>query len=96
MTLVCLQQTVDAVGQAAGNAIQGPIHGAIRDVILPGFDRACQGIFRQVNDSLQRGLGDCEYIKLAFRLKDVLRPVSFFGPRGETVIYLPLVIVVAA
>ncbi len=61
--MMSFQQTVDAIGQAAGNAVQGPIHGAVRDVILPGFERACQGIFHQMNDTLHRGLRECKIIE---------------------------------
>ena len=55
-----MQQTVDAIGQAAGNAIQGPVHAAIRDLIVPGFERASQAIFHQMNDVFQRGMHECK------------------------------------
>ena len=51
---------MDAIGQAAGNAIQGPVHAAIRDLIVPGFERASQAIFHQMNDVFQRGMHECK------------------------------------
>ena len=55
---------MDTLGAAAASAIQGPIQTAYRDIfqstVLPSFDKACQGLFMQVNESFQRGTKDCK------------------------------------
>ena len=52
---------MDAIGQATGNAIQGPVHAAVRDLIVPGFERASQAIFHQMNEVFQRGMHECKF-----------------------------------
>ncbi|KAK6185897.1 hypothetical protein SNE40_008034 [Patella caerulea] len=57
--MVRSKQTVEAIGQAAGNAIQAPIQAAYREafqnMVVPSFERASQNLFKQLNDSFQRG-----------------------------------------
>ncbi|XP_017297168.1 enhancer of mRNA-decapping protein 4 [Kryptolebias marmoratus] len=55
----------DAIGRAAAEAIQGPIQAAYKDAfqstVLPVFERGCQTMFQQINDSFKQGTH--EYIQ---------------------------------
>lgn len=59
------KNTTDAIGRAAAEAIQGPIQAAYKDafqtVVLPVFERGCQSMFQQINDSFKQGTQ--EYIQ---------------------------------
>lgn len=55
------QHTIEAIGTAAGNAIQGPVNAAVRDILVPGFDRACQALIHQVQLTFQSGTQECKY-----------------------------------
>ncbi|KAI4825958.1 hypothetical protein KUCAC02_021617, partial [Chaenocephalus aceratus] len=49
----------DAIGRAAAEAMQGPIQAAYKDafqsIVLPVFERGCQSMFQQINDSFKQG-----------------------------------------
>lgn len=53
------QQTIEALGVAAGNVLQTPIQLAYREafqnIVVPSFDRAMQNIFQQVNETFVKG-----------------------------------------
>lgn len=55
----------DAIGRAAAEAMQGPIQAAYKDafqsIVLPVFERGCQSMFQQINDSFKQGTH--EYIQ---------------------------------
>ncbi|XP_071059553.1 enhancer of mRNA-decapping protein 4 isoform X2 [Pseudochaenichthys georgianus] len=55
----------DAIGRAAAEAMQGPIQAAYKDafqsIVLPVFERGCQSMFQQINDSFKQGTQ--EYIQ---------------------------------
>ncbi|TNN38901.1 Enhancer of mRNA-decapping protein 4 [Liparis tanakae] len=55
----------DAIGRAAADAMQGPIQAAYKDAfqgtVLPVFERGCQSMFQQINDSFKQGTQ--EYIQ---------------------------------
>ncbi|XP_075962727.1 enhancer of mRNA-decapping protein 4 isoform X1 [Anarhichas minor] len=57
--------TTDAIGRAAAEAMQGPIQAAYKDafqgIVLPVFERGCQSMFQQINDSFKQGTQ--EYIQ---------------------------------
>uniref|UniRef100_A0A8C9VWD7 Enhancer of mRNA-decapping protein 4 n=1 Tax=Scleropages formosus TaxID=113540 RepID=A0A8C9VWD7_SCLFO len=59
------KNTMDTIGRAAAEAIQGPIHAAYKDtfqgVVLPTFEKGCQSMFLQINDSFRQGTN--EYIQ---------------------------------
>lgn len=59
------KNTTDAIGRAAAEAMQGPIQAAYKDafqtVVLPVFERGCQSMFQQINDSFKQGT--LEYIQ---------------------------------
>ncbi|CAL9697140.1 unnamed protein product [Knipowitschia caucasica] len=59
------KNTTDAIGRAAAEAMQGPIQAAYKDafqtVVLPVFERGCQSMFQQINDSFKQGTH--EYIQ---------------------------------
>ncbi|KAK5867892.1 hypothetical protein PBY51_012348 [Eleginops maclovinus] len=59
------KNTTDAIGRAAAEAMQGPIQAAYKDafqsIVLPIFERGCQSMFQQINDSFKQGTQ--EYIQ---------------------------------
>ncbi|XP_042351769.1 enhancer of mRNA-decapping protein 4 [Plectropomus leopardus] len=59
------KNTTDAIGRAAAEAMQGPIQAAYKDtfqsIVLPVFERCCQSMFQQINDSFKQGTQ--EYIQ---------------------------------
>uniref|UniRef100_UPI0037E714DC enhancer of mRNA-decapping protein 4 isoform X2 n=1 Tax=Semicossyphus pulcher TaxID=241346 RepID=UPI0037E714DC len=59
------KNTTDAIGRAASEAMQGPIQAAYKDafqsIVLPVFERGCQSMFQQINDSFKQGTQ--EYIQ---------------------------------
>uniref|UniRef100_A0A4W4HE44 Enhancer of mRNA-decapping protein 4 n=1 Tax=Electrophorus electricus TaxID=8005 RepID=A0A4W4HE44_ELEEL len=59
------KNTTDAMGRAAAEAMQGPIQAAYKDafqsIVLPVFERGCQSMFQQINDSFKQGTH--EYIQ---------------------------------
>lgn len=59
-----LQNTTDAIGRAAAEAMQGPIQAAYKDtfqsIVLPVFERGCQSMFQQINDSFKQGTHECK------------------------------------
>ncbi|XP_060932302.1 enhancer of mRNA-decapping protein 4 isoform X2 [Limanda limanda] len=56
------KNTTDAIGRAAAEAMQGPIQAAYKDafqgIVLPVFERGCQSMFQQINDSFKQGTQD--------------------------------------
>uniref|UniRef100_A0A671VB88 Enhancer of mRNA-decapping protein 4 n=1 Tax=Sparus aurata TaxID=8175 RepID=A0A671VB88_SPAAU len=63
--MVKSKNTTDAMGRAAAEAMQGPIQTAYKDAfqstVLPVFERGCQSMFQQINDSFKQGTQ--EYIQ---------------------------------
>uniref|UniRef100_A0A673WW39 Enhancer of mRNA-decapping protein 4 n=1 Tax=Salmo trutta TaxID=8032 RepID=A0A673WW39_SALTR len=59
------KNTTDAIGRAAAEAMQGPIQAAYKDafqgIVLPVFERGCQSMFQQINESFKQGTH--EYIQ---------------------------------
>nr|XP_061813020.1 enhancer of mRNA-decapping protein 4-like [Nerophis lumbriciformis] len=59
------KNTTDAIGRAAAEAMQGPIQAAYKDAfqstVLPVFEKGCQSMFQQINDSFKQGTQ--EYIQ---------------------------------
>ncbi|XP_048253364.1 enhancer of mRNA-decapping protein 4-like isoform X2 [Haliotis rufescens] len=57
--MVRSRQTVEAIANATGSAIQAPIQAAYREafqnMVVPSFERASQSMFLQVNEAFQRG-----------------------------------------
>lgn len=57
--VLIFQQTIEALGVAAGNVLQTPIQLAYREafqnIVVPSFDRAMQNIFQQVNETFVKG-----------------------------------------
>lgn len=54
------------MGRAAAEAMQGPIQTAYKDAfqstVLPVFERGCQSMFQQINDSFKQGTQECKLI----------------------------------
>ncbi|XP_006822030.2 enhancer of mRNA-decapping protein 4-like [Saccoglossus kowalevskii] len=63
--LVRARSTTEAIGQAAANTVQNAMHSTYRETfqshIVPAFEKSCQNIFHQINDTFQTGTQ--EYIK---------------------------------
>lgn len=63
MFFILKQGVVDAIGTAAASALQGPIQVTYREAfqstILPSFERACQNMFQQINESFHKGTQQC-------------------------------------
>ncbi|KAF7660134.1 hypothetical protein LDENG_00287480 [Lucifuga dentata] len=63
--MVKSKNTTDAIGRAAAEAMQGPIQAAYKDafqsIVLPVFEKGCQSMFVQINDSFKQGTQ--EYIQ---------------------------------
>lgn len=63
--IICsyFKNTTDAIGRAAAEAMQGPIQAAYKDafqsIVLPVFERGCQSMFQQINDSFKQGTQEC-------------------------------------
>ncbi|XP_077372595.1 enhancer of mRNA-decapping protein 4 [Festucalex cinctus] len=59
------KNTTDAIGRAAAEAMQGPIQAAYKEafqsIVLPVFERGCQSMFQQINESFKQGTQ--EYIQ---------------------------------
>ncbi|KAJ8417904.1 hypothetical protein AAFF_G00227470 [Aldrovandia affinis] len=59
------KNTTDAIGKAAADALQGPIQTAYKEafqsIVLPVFEKGCQSMFQQINDSFKQGTH--EYIQ---------------------------------
>ncbi len=59
-----LQGMPEAVGNAVARSLQRTIHGSYEDVfratVLPSFERACQEMFRQIDEAFHRGTKECE------------------------------------
>ena len=63
--LIVFQQTTDAIGMAAANALLTPIQSAYREafsnIVIPSFDRATQSMFQQVNEGFNKGTRECKF-----------------------------------
>uniref|UniRef100_A0A4W3JUT6 Enhancer of mRNA-decapping protein 4 n=1 Tax=Callorhinchus milii TaxID=7868 RepID=A0A4W3JUT6_CALMI len=63
--MVKSKNTTDSIGRAAAEALQGPIQSAYREsfqsAFVPVFEKACQSMFQQINDSFKQGTQ--EYIQ---------------------------------
>ena len=58
------QNLTDAIARAAADTLQGPMQAAYREafqsVVLPAFEKSCQAMFQQINDSFRLGTQECE------------------------------------
>uniref|UniRef100_A0A8D0GBJ2 Enhancer of mRNA-decapping protein 4 n=1 Tax=Sphenodon punctatus TaxID=8508 RepID=A0A8D0GBJ2_SPHPU len=63
--LVKSKNLTDAIARAAADALQGPMKAAYREafqtVVLPSFEKSCQSMFQQINDTFKQGTQ--EYIQ---------------------------------
>lgn len=54
----------DTIARAAADALQGPIQSAYREafqsIVLPAFEKSCQSMFQQINDTFKQGTQECE------------------------------------
>uniref|UniRef100_A0A8C8VFN4 Enhancer of mRNA-decapping protein 4 n=1 Tax=Pelusios castaneus TaxID=367368 RepID=A0A8C8VFN4_9SAUR len=57
--LVKSKNLTDAIARAAADSLQGPIQSAYREafqsVMLPAFEKSCQTMFQQINDTFKQG-----------------------------------------
>ncbi|NXG67054.1 EDC4 protein, partial [Hemiprocne comata] len=71
--LVKSKNLTDSVVRATADALQGPIQAAYREafqtMVLPAFEKSCQSMFQQINDTFKQGTQ--EYIQqLEIHLKN--------------------------
>ncbi|XP_048461648.1 enhancer of mRNA-decapping protein 4 isoform X3 [Rhincodon typus] len=63
--MVKSKNTAESIGRAAADALQGPIQSSYREsfqsIVVPVFEKACQSMFQQINDSFKQGTQ--EYIQ---------------------------------
>uniref|UniRef100_A0A7M4FDQ7 Enhancer of mRNA-decapping protein 4 n=1 Tax=Crocodylus porosus TaxID=8502 RepID=A0A7M4FDQ7_CROPO len=63
--LVKSKNLTDTIARAAADALQGPIQSAYREafqsIVLPAFEKSCQSMFQQINDTFKQGTQ--EYIQ---------------------------------
>ncbi|KAH0619562.1 hypothetical protein JD844_000282 [Phrynosoma platyrhinos] len=63
--LVKSKNLTDAIARAAADTLQGPMQSAYREafqsVVLPAFEKSCQSMFQQINDTFKQGTQ--EYIQ---------------------------------
>ncbi len=59
-----VQGLSEAVGGAVGVALQRVVttryDEVFKNVVLPGFEKACQEMFRQMDDAFRRGTTECK------------------------------------
>ena len=59
-----LQGFPEAIGNAVARALQRTIQNTYEEVfrtaVLPSFEKACQEMFRQVDEAFRRGTTECE------------------------------------
>lgn len=62
--VLSFQNLTDAIARAAADALQGPMQSAYRDafqsVVLPAFEKSCQSMFQQINDTFKQGTQECK------------------------------------
>lgn len=62
--LVKSKNLTDSVVRATADTLQGPIQSAYREafqsVVLPAFEKSCQSMFQQINDTFKQGTQECE------------------------------------
>ncbi|NP_001079552.1 enhancer of mRNA-decapping protein 4 [Xenopus laevis] len=60
--MVKSKNVTDAIGRVAADSLQTVIHSAYREafqsIVLPAFERSCQSMFQQVNNSFKQGTQD--------------------------------------
>ncbi|XP_048371728.1 enhancer of mRNA-decapping protein 4 isoform X1 [Sphaerodactylus townsendi] len=63
--MVKSKNLTDAIARATTDALQGPMQSAYREafqsVVLPAFEKSCQSMFQQINDTFKQGTQ--EYIQ---------------------------------
>lgn len=54
----------DSIVRATADTLQGTIQSAYREafqsVVLPAFEKSCQSMFQQINDTFKQGTQECE------------------------------------
>lgn len=79
------QNLTDAIARAAADTLQGPMQAAYREafqsVVLPAFEKSCQAMFQQINDSFRLGTQECEWVCMTQRRRDcLLLPSLLWSP----------------
>lgn len=63
-SLCACKNLTDSVVRATADTLQGPIQSAYREafqsVVLPAFEKSCQSMFQQINDTFKQGTQECE------------------------------------
>ncbi len=65
--LLSSQGLSEAVGGAVGVSLQRLITArydeVFKGIVLPGFEKACQELFRQIDEAFRRGTSECECVE---------------------------------
>lgn len=83
------QNLTDAIARAAADTLQGPMQAAYREafqsVVLPAFEKSCQAMFQQINDSFRLGTQECEWGCITQRRRGcpILSFHPSYGPHGH-------------
>ena len=57
-----LQAVIDTIGKVAANSLETVLYAACRDQLIPSFDRGCQNILSQVDETFQKGIRMCKFL----------------------------------
>lgn len=83
------QNLTDAIARAAADTLQGPMQAAYREafqsVVLPAFEKSCQAMFQQINESFRLGTQECGWgpMPLGGRSCPALPSQPSHGPCGH-------------
>ena len=70
---ILFQQTIDAFGMVAGNAVSTSVQAAysetFKNIIIPSFERATRALMDQVYDAFQNGIGECKTLTYLIKNK---------------------------
>lgn len=55
------QTMTEVIGKVVSNNLETVLHATCRDQLIPAFDRGCQNVLGQVNETFQKGLNICEF-----------------------------------
>ena len=74
--ILCTQGLPDQIGAAVAASISSAYQESIRSTLLPGFERSCSEMMKQVDENFRRGTQDC---KLTIETKTRLHSISILA-----------------
>ena len=73
---ICTQGLPDQIGAAVAASISSAYQESIRSTLLPGFERSCSEMMKQIDENFRRGTQDC---KLTTETKARLHSISILA-----------------